>query len=125
MVWEKLIMNVAFSGSSCATGLTIGAILADPDAWSVARGCAEEAVAVASAAGVTLDVAIPSSTSAGSGQDRRRQAVDAARLRGGPALRDRRHQRSDPRLGGPLGVPTPVNDTVVGLVRSRERALLA
>ena len=59
MVWEKLIMNVAFSGSSCATGLTIGAILADPDAWSVARGCAEEAVAVASAAGVRLDVGDP------------------------------------------------------------------
>ena len=49
MVWEKLIMNVAFSGSSCATGLTIGEILADPDAWSVARGCAEEAIAVAEA----------------------------------------------------------------------------
>ena len=40
-------------------GLTIGAILADPDAWSVARGCAEEAVAVASAAGVRLDVGDP------------------------------------------------------------------
>ena len=38
MVWEKLIMNVAFSGTSCTTGLTIGEILADPDAWSVARG---------------------------------------------------------------------------------------
>ena len=32
---------------------------------------------------------------------------------------------SIPRLGGQLGVPTPVNDTVVGLVRSRERAMLA
>src|SRR5467141_437712 len=49
MVWEKLIMNVAFSGTSCTTGLTIGEILIDADAWSVARGCAEEAVAVAKA----------------------------------------------------------------------------
>jgi 2-dehydropantoate 2-reductase len=27
MVWEKLIMNVAFSGTSCTTGMTIGEIL--------------------------------------------------------------------------------------------------
>ena len=27
MVWEKLIMNVAYSGTSCTTGLTIGEIL--------------------------------------------------------------------------------------------------
>ena len=32
---------------------------------------------------------------------------------------------SIPRLGKPLGIPTPVNETVVGIVRSRERALLA
>src|SRR5260370_453412 len=37
MVWEKLIMNVAFSGTSCTTGLTVGEILGDPDAWGVAR----------------------------------------------------------------------------------------
>ena len=32
---------------------------------------------------------------------------------------------SIPRLGRPLGVPTPVNDTVVGIVKARERSLLA
>jgi ketopantoate reductase len=30
-----------------------------------------------------------------------------------------------PRLGKPLGVATPVNDTVVGIIRSRERRMLA
>ncbi len=119
-------MNVAFSGSSCATGLTIGAILADPDAWSVARGCAEEAVAVASAAGVRLDVGDPIEHVRGLGgkiggakpsmlldfEAGRRCEIDA--INGSIA-----------RLGRPLGVTTPVNDTVVGLVRSRERALLA
>ena len=29
-----------------------------------------------------------------------------------------------PRLGRPLGVPTPVNDTVVGIIKSRERAFI-
>jgi 2-dehydropantoate 2-reductase len=28
---------------------------------------------------------------------------------------------SIPRLGKQLGVPTPVNDTVVGIIRARER----
>jgi 2-dehydropantoate 2-reductase len=125
MVWEKLIMNVAFSGTSCATGLTIGEILADSDAWGVARGCAEEAVAVAEATGVTLDVGDPIAHVRKLGgkipgarpsmlldfQAGRRCEIDAI-------------NGSIPRLGNPLGVPTPVNDTVVGIVRSRERALL-
>ena len=59
MVWEKLIMNVAFSGTSCVTGLTIGEVMADPSAWSVAQGCAREAIAVAGAANVRLDVGDP------------------------------------------------------------------
>ena len=59
MVWEKFIMNVAFSGTTCLTGLTIGEVLQSASAWSVARGCAEEAVAVAQANGVTLDSGDP------------------------------------------------------------------
>jgi 2-dehydropantoate 2-reductase len=30
-----------------------------------------------------------------------------------------------PRLGKPLGVATPVNETVVGIIRAREFRLLA
>ncbi len=30
-----------------------------------------------------------------------------------------------PRLGKSLGVPTPVNETVVGIIRARERRMLA
>ena len=39
MVWEKLIMNVAFSGTSCTTGMTIGksSAMPTPGAW---RGAA-------------------------------------------------------------------------------------
>lgn len=39
MVWDKFIMNVAFSGTTCATGLPIGGVIADPDAWTVAEAC--------------------------------------------------------------------------------------
>ena len=125
MVWEKLIMNVTFSGTSCITELTIGQIMDDPDAWQVARGCAEEAVAVARAAGVRLDVGEPIAHIRKLGGKipnarpsmlldflaRRRGEIDAI-------------NGAIPRLGKPLGVPTPVNDTVVGLVRARERTYL-
>ena len=30
-----------------------------------------------------------------------------------------------PRLGKPFGVTTPVNDTLVGIIRARERRMLA
>jgi 2-dehydropantoate 2-reductase len=126
MVWEKLIMNVAFSGTSCTTGLTIGEILSDPDAWNVARGCAEEAVAVAVAAKVRLNVGDP---------------IEHIRKLGGKIPDARPSMLLDynagrrcevdaingaiPQLGKPLGVATPVNETVVGIIRARERRLLA
>lgn len=125
MVWEKLIMNVTFSGTSCTTELTIGEIMQDPDAWKVARGCAEEAIAVARAAGVKLDVGDP---------------IEHIRKLGGkiPNARPsmlldylaRRRGEIDaingaiPRLGKQLGIPTPVNDTIVGIVKARERGYI-
>ncbi len=126
MVWEKLIMNVAFSGTSCSTGLTVGEILGDPDAWSVARGCAEEAIAVAKASNIRLNVGDP---------------IEHIRKLGGkiPDARPsmlldytaRRRCEVDaingaiPRLGNPLGVATPTNETVVGIIKARERRMFA
>jgi 2-dehydropantoate 2-reductase len=125
MVWEKLIMNVAFSGTSCTTGLTVGEILGDADAWSVARDCAEEAIAVARAAQVRIDVGDP---------------IAHIRKLGGKIADSRPSMLLDfsagrrcevesingaiPRLGRPLGIATPANDTVVGIIRARERRML-
>src|SRR6266851_1604496 len=125
-VWEKLIMNVAFSGTSCTTGLTVGEILGDADAWSVARGCAEEAIAVAKAANVRLNVGDP---------------IEHIRKLGGKIPDARPSMLLDynagrrcevdaingaiPRVGKPLGVVTPINDAVVGIIRARERRMLA
>lgn len=125
MVWEKLIMNVTFSGTSCTTELTIGEIMEDPDAWKVARGCAEEAITVAHAAGIKLDVGDPIEHIRKLGGKipnarpsmlldylaRRRGEIDAI-------------NGSIPRVGKQLGVPTPVNETVVGIVKARERGYI-
>ena len=59
LVWEKLICNVCYSGTATLTGLTVGAILADADAWSIASGCAREAYQVARAKKVQLDIDDP------------------------------------------------------------------
>ena len=55
LVWEKLICNVCFSGTATLTGLTVGEIMADADAWPIASGCASEAFQVARAKGIRLD----------------------------------------------------------------------
>ncbi|WP_109477527.1 2-dehydropantoate 2-reductase [Paraburkholderia sp. C35] len=121
MVWEKLIMNVAFSGTTCATGMTIGEVMANPSAWSVAKGAAEEAIAVAKAAGIRLDVGDPIEHIRKLGSKipnarpsmlldynlRRRGEVEAI-------------NGSISREGRKYGVPTPVNDTVVAIIKARE-----
>ena len=126
MVWEKLIMNVTFSGAACATGLTIGEVMANPDAWSVALGCAKEAIAVAAAIGVKMDVGDPIEHIKKLGgkipnarpsmlldyNAGRRGEVDAIN---GSIL----------RLGKQYGVPTPINETIVGIIKAREARLPA
>lgn len=126
MVWEKLIMNVAFSGSTALTGRTIGEVMEDSDAWKVARGCAEEAVAVARARGVQLDVGDPIAhvRALGGKIPHARPSMLLDHLAGRPAEIDAING-AIPRLGGPLGVPTPVNATVVALLHARERGFAA
>ena len=127
MVWEKLIMNVAFSGTTCATGMTIGEVMGNPDAWKVAEGCSREAIAVALAAGIRLDV----------GDD----PIAHVRKLGGkiPGARPsmlldhlaRRRSEIDaingaiPALGAKYGVPTPMNETLVAVIRAREAGFSA
>ncbi|WP_423494780.1 2-dehydropantoate 2-reductase [Microbacterium esteraromaticum] len=125
MVWEKLIMNAAFSGTSFLTGLPIGRIIDTPAAWEIGGGCAQEAIDVASALGVTLDVGDPIDhirhlgTRIGDaypsvrldGVLRRRSEIDA--INGAVAREGRR-----------AGVPTPINDMVVTLVHATESAYI-
>ena len=121
MVWEKLIMNVTFSATCCLTGMTIGEVMRNPDAWRVARGCAEEAVVVAKAAGIRLEVGDPI-------EHIRHLGGRIANARPSMLLDHLARRRSEidvingsiPREGAKVGVPTPINDTVVALVKARE-----
>lgn len=121
MVWEKLIMNVTFSGTCCLTGMTIGEVMRSEHAWRVARGCAEEAVAVAKAVGIRLEVGDPI-------EHIRRLGGKIGAARPSMLLDHLARRRSEidvingsiPREGVKIGVATPVNDTVVALVKARE-----
>jgi 2-dehydropantoate 2-reductase len=120
MVWEKLICNVTYSGSCTLTGLTVGQVQANPDAWFVASSCAKEADAVARAKGVALgfdDVVqyvrdfgakIPNAQPSML-QDhlaQRRCEIDVINGAIPPAARE-------------LGLSAPVNETVSALVRAK------
>jgi 2-dehydropantoate 2-reductase len=54
VVWSKLVANVAFSAICTLTAMRVGQVRANEAAWSVARACVEEAVAVAAAKGIGL-----------------------------------------------------------------------
>ena len=54
VVWSKLVANVALSAICTVTGMRVGQVRADEWAWSIARACVQEAVAVAGANGIDL-----------------------------------------------------------------------
>ena len=123
LVWEKFICNVAFSGTCTLTGLTIGEVLADPDAFSVAAACASEAYAVARAKGIAVDIADPVAYIRAFGEK-----IPGARP--SMLLDHMAGKRCEidvingavPRVAAEIGVPAPVNMTLVALIRARERA---
>ena len=123
LVWEKFICNVAFSGTCTMTNLTIGEVLANPDAFKVAAGCASEAYAVAKAKGINVDIEDPVAYVRAFGEK-----IPGARP--SMLLDHLAGRRSEidvingavPRVGAEVGVATPVNETVVALVRARESA---
>ncbi len=121
MIWKKLIMNVAFSGTSCVTGLTIGQIIDNAHAWKVARGCSEEAVAVCRAQGVDLGIADPIAhvKSLGGKIPNARPSMLLDSMAGRRGEIDAINGAIS-RLGAELGVPTPINDIVVAIVKAKE-----
>jgi 2-dehydropantoate 2-reductase len=59
LVWEKLICNVCFSGTCTITGLTIGEVMEDSDAWFCASRCAQEAYNIAIAKNINVRINDP------------------------------------------------------------------
>ena len=121
MVWDKLVMNVAFSASTCLTGFTIGEVLSNKEAWSVARACSEEAAAIAEALGITLTYADPIAhvRALGSKIPNAKPSLLLDHLTGRRSEIDVING-SIPRAAATIGLTAPVNATVTALVLARE-----
>lgn len=122
MQWEKLICNAAYSAPCALTGLTVGEVMDDPDMGPVSRAAAVEAWHVARALGIDVKtedpVALVRNFAAG---------MPAARPSMLQDIENRRRSEIDVINGGVsraaarAGIAVPVNDTLVALVKVKER----
>jgi 2-dehydropantoate 2-reductase len=126
LVWEKLVCNAAFSGTCALLETTIGEVIADPAAWSVAEACAREAFAVARASGIELDFDDPSTyvREFGSKMPDARPSMLLDLLAGRPCEVDVINGAIPPAAVA-VGLEAPVNATVAALVRAKEARILA
>ena len=126
LVWEKLICNVCYSGTATLTGLTVGEIMADADAWSIASGCAAEAYRVARAKGIRLDFEDPVAyvRDFGAKIPGARPSMLLDHLAGRRSEIDAINGAIPPEALA-LGLEAPYNTLVSALVRARETAFAA
>jgi 2-dehydropantoate 2-reductase len=122
--WRKLIFNASTNPVGALTGLTHGRVCEDPTLRSLVSQLVDEGKAVAAAQGIELDadpeqlidhaarpdVAYDHKASMLQDVEARRQ-TEIDYLNGGIA-----------RFGREHGVPTPMNDAIVALVKGVERS---
>ena len=124
LVWEKLICNACYSGPCTITELTVGETMEDPDAWTVASGCATEAFKVAKAKHIALDIDDPVAYVRAFGENIPNATPSMLLdLRAGRASEIDVINGAIPREGQGVGVATPYNDVVSALVRAKERRM--
>lgn len=121
LIWGKYICNVAFSGPCTVFDRTLGELMANPDSWSIAQGCAREVYALGQAKNIafTFDDPIEYITAFG------RKMPDAR-----PSMLLDHHARRPSEidaingmaveLGRQLGIPTPYNEVLSAIIRQRE-----
>jgi 2-dehydropantoate 2-reductase len=121
LVWEKLVCNVCFSGTCTVLERTIGEVLDDSHAWTVASMCAREAYDVAVASGIALGFADPEAYTRSFGKRIRdaRPSMLLDRLAGRPTEIDAINGAIPPRAAA-LGLQAPANATITALVKAGE-----
>ncbi len=121
MVWEKLLCNCTFSGPCTLTGLRVGEVMASPQAWSIAAGCAAEAFHVARAKGIALDFDDPIAYVRRFGEKipGARPSMLLDHMAGRRAEIDNING-AIPREGAKVGVATPINSVVTALLKAKE-----
>jgi 2-dehydropantoate 2-reductase len=120
-IWVKLWGNLSFNPISALTGATLVEITRDPDTRAVVRQMMVEAEQIATALGVRLPIDV----------DRRIAGAEEVGAHKTSMLQDLERGRpmeidalvtAVQELGKLTGVPTPVIDVVLALVRQRARS---
>ncbi len=123
-LWTKLIWNCAGNAVTALARASYGQTARNDLAWEMVTAVAQEAIAVARAAGVVLP---PMDLIAGA----RKLAMDLGDATSSTSQDVRRGKRTEidalngviVRRGKQLGVPTPVNHTLYALVKLLEESL--
>jgi len=123
MQWEKLICNVAYSGPSALTGMTVGEIMDDADIGPLSRAAATEAWRTAKALGIAIDVpdAVAHVRAFGARVPKAKPSVLLDHEIGRPSEIDVINGAS-PREAARAGLEAPVNEAITALVKQKERA---
>src|SRR5262245_7634140 len=121
MVWEKFLCNVTLSAPTAAFDVTVGELMANPEAWAIALGCMLEAHRAGVAKGVAFSF-----------DDPVRYVTEFAATipDASPSLRldhlARRKSEIDVingmvvEVSKELGLAAPYNETLSAVVRARE-----
>ena len=126
LIWGKYICNVAFSGPCTVFDYTLGELMADPAAWSIAQGCALEVYALGQARNIdfSFDDPIDYITAFGLKMPGARPSMlldhHAGRLSEIDAINGMAVE-----LGRQLGVATPYNEVLSAVIRRRETGFQA
>ncbi|HXX91207.1 MAG TPA: 2-dehydropantoate 2-reductase [Acidimicrobiales bacterium] len=122
MIWEKFLCNVTLSAPCAVFDVTVGDLMADPDAWKVALGCTSEAYRLGMAKGIPFAF-----------DDPLRYVTEFAATipNASPSMRldhlARRRAEIDAingqvvELSRELGFEAPYNETLCAILRRRER----
>jgi 2-dehydropantoate 2-reductase len=126
MIWEKFLCNVTLSAPCAAFDVTVGELMANPEAWAVALGCTAEAYQVGVAKGVRFGFDDPL---------RYVTEFSATIPNASPSMRldhlARRRSEVDVingqvvDLSRELGLKDPYNETLCAILRQRESHFLS
>lgn len=124
-VWDKLLINVATGAITAITGLTYGQLYAQPQLQALGVAAVQEAMAVARAQGIALSITDPlfawTKAGAGLGYDFKTSMLQS--LEKGSVTEVDYVNGAVVELGERLGVATPVNRTLLALVKGLESRL--
>jgi 2-dehydropantoate 2-reductase len=121
MVWEKFLCNVTLSAPTAVFDVTVGELMANPDAWAVALGCTGEAWRVGEARRVPFgfDDPIRYVTEFAATIPDASPSMRLDHLAGRPSEVDVING-AVVDLGRELGIDTPYNATLCAILRERE-----